>query len=126
MVMSLMRRHAKSWLIKFLIGMIAVVFIFYFGYSFTSRSGVKMAYVNGEPISGVEYQKTYRRYLENLQRVYKNVWNENLIEEFDLKNKALEELINRKLVSQEARKIPEVVIVPPVFVHPSARCLQAL
>ena len=105
MVMSLMRRHAKSWLIKFLIGMIAVVFIFYFGYSFTSRSGVKMAYVNGEPISGVEYQKTYRRYLENLQRVYKNVWNEKLIEEFDLKNKALEELINRKLVSQEARKI---------------------
>jgi peptidyl-prolyl cis-trans isomerase D len=105
MVLSLMRRHAKSWLIKFLIGMIAVVFIFYFGYSFTARSGVKIAYVNGEPISGVEYQKTYRRYLENLQKAYKSVWNENLIEEFDLKNKALEELINRKLVSQEARKI---------------------
>ncbi|MGD8229642.1 MAG: SurA N-terminal domain-containing protein [Desulfobacteraceae bacterium] len=105
MVLSLMRRHAKSWLIKFLIGMIAVVFIFYFGYSFTARSGVKIAYVNGEPITGVEYQKTYRRYLENLQRAYKNVWSENLIEEFDLKNKALEELINGKLVSQEARKI---------------------
>jgi peptidyl-prolyl cis-trans isomerase D len=105
MVLSIMRRHAKSWLIKFLIGMIAVVFIFYFGYSFTSRSAAKIAYVNGEPISGVEYQKTYRRYLENLQRTYKNVWNENLIEEFDLKDKALDELINRKLVSQEARKI---------------------
>ena len=105
MVLSLMRRHAKSWLIKFLIGMIAVVFIFYFGYSFTARSGVKIAYVNGEPITGVEYQKIYRQYLENLQRAYKNVWNENLIEEFDLKNRALEELINRKLVSQEARKI---------------------
>ena len=83
MVLSLMRRHAKSWLIKFLIGMIAVVFIFYFGYSFTSRSGVKIAYVNGEPISGVEYQKAYRRLLEALQRDYKNVWNENLIEVFD-------------------------------------------
>jgi peptidyl-prolyl cis-trans isomerase D len=105
MVLSLMRRHAKSWLIKFLIGMIAVVFIFYFGYSFTAKSGVKIAYVNGEPISGVEYQKTYRRYLENLQRAYKNVWSENLIEEFDLRNRALEELINGKLVGQEARKI---------------------
>ncbi len=105
MVLSLMRRHAKSWLIKFLIGMIAVVFIFYFGYSFTSRSGVKIAYVNGEPISGVEYQKTYRRLLEALQRDYKNAWSENLIEVFDLKNRALENLINGKLVSQEARKI---------------------
>jgi peptidyl-prolyl cis-trans isomerase D len=100
-----MRRHAKSWLIKFLIGMIAVVFIFYFGYSFTSRSGVKIAYVNGEPISGVEYQKTYRRLLEALQRDYKNAWSENLIEVFDLKNRALENLINGKLVSQEARSI---------------------
>lgn len=105
MVMSLMRRHAKSWLIKFLIGIIAVVFIFYFGYSFTSKSGVKIAYVNGEPVSGMEYQKTYRRLLEALRRDYKNVWSENLIEVFDLKNRALENLINQKLVSQEARKI---------------------
>lgn len=105
MVLSLMRRHAKSWLIKFLIGMIAVVFIFYFGYSFTSRGGVKIAYVNGEPISGLEYQKAYRRLLEALQRDYKNVWNENLIEVFDLKNRALENLINGLLVSQEAKRI---------------------
>jgi peptidyl-prolyl cis-trans isomerase D len=100
-----MRRHAKSWLIKFLIGMIAVVFIFYFGYSFTSRNGVKIAYVNGEPISGLEYQKTYRRLLEALQRDYKSVWSDNLIEVFDLRNRALENLINQKLVSQEARRI---------------------
>ena len=105
MVLSLMRRHAKSWLIKFLIAMIAVVFIFYFGYSFTARRGLKIAYVNGEPISGLEYQKTYRRFLEALQRDYKNVWNENLIDAFDLKNRALESLINEKLVSQEARRI---------------------
>jgi len=105
MVLSLMRRHAKSWLIKFLIGMIAVVFIFYFGYSFTSRGGVKIGYVNGEPISGTEYQKTYRRLLEALQRDYKNAWSENLIEVFDLKNRALENLINQKLVSQEAKRI---------------------
>lgn len=105
MVLSLMRKHAKSWLIKFLIGMIAVVFIFYFGYSFTSKSGVKIAYVNGEPISGLEYQKAYRRLLEALQRDYKNVWSENLIEVFDLRNRALENLINGKLVSQEAKRI---------------------
>ncbi len=105
MLLSLMRKHAKSYLIKFLIGIIAVVFVFYFGYSFSSKTGVKIADVNGEPISGVEYQKVYRNLLEGLQRDYKNAWSDNLIKVFDLKNRALESLINQKLVGQEARRI---------------------
>ena len=105
MVLSLMRRHAKSWLIKFLIGIIAIVFIFYFGYSFTSRRGVKVATVNGEPISELEYQKAYRVLLEALQKNYKNVWSDNLIKVFDLKNRALQNLISQKVVSQEAKRI---------------------
>lgn len=105
MLLSLMRKHAKSYLIKFLIAIIAVVFIFYFGYSFTSKEGMKIATVNGELISGVEYQKVYRNMLERLQQEYKSFWSENLIKVFDLKNRALEALIREKLVSQEARRI---------------------
>lgn len=105
MLLSLMRKHAKSWLIKFLIGIIAVVFIFYFGYSFRSDGGVKVAVVNGEHISGMEYQKVYRNLLEGMQRDYKNAWNDNLVKVFDLKNRALESLISQKLVSQEARRM---------------------
>jgi len=51
MLLSLMRKHAKSWLIKLLIAIIAVVFVFYFGYSFNSDKNLKVAYVNGELIS---------------------------------------------------------------------------
>jgi len=105
MLLSLMRKHAKSWIIKFLIGIIAVVFIFYFGYSFTSDEGLKIAFVNGESISGLEYQKAYRQRLQTLQRDYKNFWNDQLIEAFDLKNITLQNLINQKLISQEARRI---------------------
>ena len=105
MVLSLMRKHAKSWLIKLLIGIIAAVFIFYFGYSFTSKRALKMALVNGEIISSLEYQKTYRDLLEGLRIRYKGLWNDNLIKVFDLKNKALENLINQKLISQEAKRL---------------------
>lgn len=105
MVLSLMRKHAKSWLIKLLIGIIAAVFIFYFGYSFTSREALKMAIVNGEVISGLQYQKAYRDLLEALRVQYKGLWNDNLIKVFDLKNKALEKLINEKLISLEAKKL---------------------
>ena len=105
MVLSLMRKQAKSWLIKVLIGIIAVVFIFYFGYSFTAKSGLKIAFVNGEVITGLEYKKAYLELLEAFRTQYKEVWNDNLIEVFDLKNRVLDNLINQKLISQEARRL---------------------
>ena len=105
MLLSLMRKHAKSWLIKFLIGIIALVFIFYFGYSASSREGRKVAFVNGEMISGLEYDKAYRSMLEALQREYKSVWSDGLVKAFNIKNRALDKLITQKLVSQEAKRI---------------------
>jgi len=105
MLLSLMRKHAKSWLIKFLIAIIALVFIFYFGYSFTSRDGVKVAFINGEYITGQEYNRAYRNLLQALQREYKSVCSENLIKAFDLENRAFNNLVNEKLITQEARKL---------------------
>ena len=105
MVLSLMRKHAKSWLIKFFIAIIAVVFIFYFGYSFTAKEGLKVAFVNGEVISGQEYRKTYNDLRDALHRQYKSVWNDSLIKMFKLKSRALDNLINQKLISQEARRL---------------------
>jgi peptidyl-prolyl cis-trans isomerase D len=105
MVLSLMRKHAKSWLIKALIAIIGIVFVFYFGYSFRQRQAVKLAVVNDQVITAIEYDKTYRSMLEALQREYRGMWNDNLVKVFDLKNRALETLINQKLISHEAKKI---------------------
>jgi peptidyl-prolyl cis-trans isomerase D len=100
-----MRKHAKSYLIKALIAIIAIVFVFYFGYSFSAREGIKIALVNDEIITAVEYDKNYRNMLEALQREYRGMWSDNLLKVFDVKNRALDSLITQKLVSQEARKI---------------------
>jgi peptidyl-prolyl cis-trans isomerase D len=105
MLLGIMRKHAKSWLIKVLIAIIAIVFVFYFGYSFTSDRTVKVASVNGEIITGMEYRKAYRELREALFRQYRDVWSDNLVEMFDLKNRALESLIMEKLISIEARKL---------------------
>ncbi|MDY6970988.1 MAG: SurA N-terminal domain-containing protein [Thermodesulfobacteriota bacterium] len=105
MLLSLMRKHAKSWLIKFFIGIISAVFIFYFGYSFRAERGVKVAYVNGDVITGQEYNKAYYALREELRMKYKEVWNDNLIDVFGLRRSALDTLINEKLISQEAGKL---------------------
>jgi len=105
MLLGIMRKHAKSWLIKTLIAIIAIVFVFYFGYSFTSDRTIKVASVNGEIITGLEYRKAYSELREALFRQYRDVWSDNLVEMFDLKNRALESLIMEKLISMEARKL---------------------
>ena len=100
-----MRKHAKSWLIKALIAIIAVVFVFYFGYSFTSDQAMKIAYVNGELINGPEYEKVYRDMITSLQTRYKSMWNDNMIKIFNLKKRALESLITQRLMSQAASEL---------------------
>ena len=100
-----MRKHAKSWLIKALIAIIAVVFVFYFGYSFTSDQAMKIAYVNGELINGPEYEKVYRDMLASLQERYKSMWDDNMIKIFNLKKRALDSLIRQRLMSQAAKDL---------------------
>ena len=105
MLLGLMRKHAKSWLIKFMIAVIVIVFVFYFGYSFREQEGGKIAYVNDELITVDEYQKAYRIRLDALKRQYKSMWSDNLLKMFDLENTVLEELIEKRLISQEADRI---------------------
>jgi peptidyl-prolyl cis-trans isomerase D len=106
MFMTMMRRQSKSILIKIIIGLIGVVFVFWGIYTIRgARPGSKIAYVNGDLISGLEYQATYRDMLLALQRQYKDYWNEEIIEAFQLKQKALENLIDKRLMSQEASRL---------------------
>jgi peptidyl-prolyl cis-trans isomerase D len=105
MLLSLMRKNAKSLLMKFLMVIIAVVFVFFFGYSFTANETAKVASVNGESITSQEYQKAYNEYSSTLREQYKDVWNESLIKALDLENKTLEGLIQQKIVGQEAKRL---------------------
>lgn len=105
MVLSLMRKHATSWIIKILIGLIAVVFVFYFGYSFRGGPNPKVASVNGEPISQRQYSATYQQLMEYYRRQYGDRWNESIIKALDIKGKALDILIKRELIRQKAKEL---------------------
>jgi len=105
MFITTIRKHSKSFMIKVMIGLIAIVFIFWGIYAIRGRPGSKIAYVNGELITGLEYEAVYREMLKSVQQQYKEYWNENLIEVFQIKQRALESLINKRLISQEAARI---------------------
>jgi len=105
MFITLMRRHTKGIMIKVMIGLIAVVFIFWGVYAIRESPGAKIAYVNGDLITGQEYEAVYREMLDALQKQYKEYWNDNLIKVFQLRQRALESLINKRLIGQEAERV---------------------
>jgi peptidyl-prolyl cis-trans isomerase D len=124
MFMTMMRNQSKSIMIKVMIGLIAVVFVFWGVSAIRERPGSKIAYVNGDLISGLEYDAVYREMLDALQKQYKDYWSDNLIEVFQIKQRALDRLIDKRLISQEAAKlglkitdkeIEEAILAYPAF-----------
>jgi peptidyl-prolyl cis-trans isomerase D len=88
-----------------MVGLIAVVFIFWGVYAIREKPGSKIAYVNGDLITGLEYEARYREMLDALQKQYKEYWNDTLIKAFQIKQRALNSLIEKRLISQESAKI---------------------
>ena len=96
-MLSTMRKHAQSWLIKVALGLIVVVFVFYFGVSRYGQKAVKLATVNGEPIAHQEYSEVYNNMLRQAQQQYKDMLNDKLLQILNLKQRALDSVIDEKI-----------------------------
>ncbi|MDO9264274.1 MAG: SurA N-terminal domain-containing protein, partial [Desulfosalsimonadaceae bacterium] len=78
-MLNTMRENAGSWIIKVLLGVIVVAFIFMGAGSFRASRASKIATVNGEAISGDQYQRAYSNILENLRSQFGNRLNDEMI-----------------------------------------------
>ncbi len=106
-MLNIMRKQAGSWIIKVLLGTIVVVFIFFYwgGSGFQSRDATKVADVNGEIVTYDEYRQAYGRLRDQYRQIYGNAFNEELLEGMNLKNQALNQLVDRTLLLQEAQRL---------------------
>jgi len=105
-MLDFLRKRKRSWIITFLLGVIIVVFIaFYGGSNYQSQGAPDVAEVNGDAISqrefGLQYQKTLERYRELL----KGSLTPEMLKSLNLKNTLLEELIQKRLLRQEAQEL---------------------
>lgn len=104
-MLSIMRKKAGSWILKVVLGVIAVVFVFWgFGRQGSNRV-IKVASVNGDIITKDEYDKQYKDLIEEFRRTLGKNFNEESIKTLKLKEKALEGLIDRRLMLSEAKKL---------------------
>ncbi len=103
-MLNFMRRHAQSWIIKAIFAVIILVFIFWGVGSFRARHEVVVAKVNGEPIYYRDYISLFRQIIEGYRARFKD-FNEDWIKRLHLKQTVLDQLIERKLLLQEAQKM---------------------
>ena len=104
-MLSLMRKHASSWIIKFLLAAIIVVFIPWGVQRYTSQRSSRVADVNGIIITLNDYRNSYTNLVEQVRQSFGNNLNDELIQALQLRKRALDQLVDRALMLQEAEKL---------------------
>jgi peptidyl-prolyl cis-trans isomerase D len=105
-MLDLLRKRKRSWIIIILLGLIIVVFIaFYGGNQMGDPALQDVAAVNGEVITQREFVLHYQRALEKYRELLKGSLTPELEKSLNLRASLLEELIEKRLVLQEARHL---------------------
>jgi peptidyl-prolyl cis-trans isomerase D len=105
-MLDFLRKQKRNWGITILLGIIIVVFVaFYGGSSYKDRATAEVAEINGEIISQREFALQYERAVQRYREMLKGSLTPEMIKGLNLRANLLEELIQRKLVIQEARNL---------------------
>jgi peptidyl-prolyl cis-trans isomerase D len=123
-MLNVMRKHAGSWMIKVILFAIVIVFVFWGVGSFRSREAAKVAMVNDEMITASDYRRAYNNLIDRYRQQFGSNLNDGMLEMLDVKNQALNQLIDRAILLQEAQKldlrvtdeeVAESIMRTPVF-----------
>lgn len=104
-MLSMMRKHAGSWIIKFILGAVILAFI-PFGYGiYQDKRDTKVASVNGEPIAFEDFNRLYNNLVDQVRSNLGGSLNEETLKGLRLKEQAVNQLIDQKLMLMEADKL---------------------
>ncbi len=101
-MLDIMRKHARNWLMKLILGIIIVVFIFYFGSMSGRNKAERIAVIDGKPIVYVEFQMEYQNLLDMYREQMGRALTEEMLKGLNLKRQAFDNLINQEILLKKA------------------------
>jgi peptidyl-prolyl cis-trans isomerase D len=105
-MLDFLRKRKRSWIITLLLGLIIIVFVAFYGGTKYQDSGVShVASVNGEIITQREFALRYQRELNRYRELFKGSLTPEMLKNLNLEALLLDDMINRKLVLQEAHRL---------------------
>jgi peptidyl-prolyl cis-trans isomerase D len=102
-MLDFIRRNAASWLIRFILGAIVIVFIFWGIGTFRSERVDVFANINGEKILVETYRHAYNNAMERYRQMFKGQIPQGFLEQLDIKQQVIDGLISEALIRQAAR-----------------------
>jgi len=105
-MLDFLRKRKRHWIIIFFVFIIAAVFALFVGSGkFRDQGSAEVAEINGEIISQREFAVQYQRAVERYREMLKGSLTEEMIKGLNIKGNLIEELIQKKLLVQEARNL---------------------
>lgn len=101
-MLSFLRRHARSWLMSVILGIIIFVFVLYFGSNRGSQSTQAIAVIDGKAISEGEFHDEYGKLMDIARLRYGAKLTPEAIKEMGLKKMAYDSLLNRQIIIAKA------------------------
>jgi peptidyl-prolyl cis-trans isomerase D len=92
-------------MIKVVLILVALSFVAWGGYRIREQRLIRVASVNGDPITIDEYKQSYRNLIDQLQQTFGNSLNDETIKMLKVDRQAIDRLVDQKLLLQEARKL---------------------
>jgi len=103
-MLKFMRKYATGYMVKALFGLIIVVFVFW-GVGSYRESDKTVAVVGPYKISFIDFQEEYNRLLNMYRMIYRDKLDENVLRDLKLKEKAMNELVDRYVLIIKAKEI---------------------
>lgn len=104
-MLKFMRAHATSWIIKVIIGVIIVVFVLFYGGQWYEQRQSTVATVGHQRITKGEFDRTYQAVREYYTKIFGRQLSSDVLKGLDLKQQALDQLIDAAIVNHEAQRI---------------------
>ena len=104
-MLRMMRKNAKSWVVKFIFAVLIIVFSFWGVGSMTAKKMTVAATVNGKIIERQALDKTFREVWQRYEQRSRGRFNPNEEQVRQLKREALDNLINRRLLLEQAKAL---------------------
>ncbi len=105
-MLDVLRKRKRSWVVMLLLGLIVVVFVLFYGGRYIHEPGTeKVAEINGEVISQREFGVQYQKAVDMYRNLLKGELTPERLKNLKLKNAVMEDLIQRRLLLQEVRRL---------------------
>lgn len=104
-MLKLMRKHARNWGMKLLLGIIIAVFVLYFGdFGKSDRTNI-IATIDGKALPYADYLREYQNLMDLYRQRYGANLTEGILKKLGLKERAVDNLINQAVIMVKASEL---------------------